>query len=190
MQAILLLGPPGAGKGTQAAELSAKLGIPHISTGAILREAAEGDSELGRRAREIMAAGRLVDDRTMLGVVEERLAAPDCRSGFLLDGYPRNRAQAVALEAVLGRLGARMSIVNIRVPQEELLRRIRGRRLEEGRQDDSEAAFRERLGIYEAETRPLLDHYRDDLSEIDGVGSPAEIADRLLAALPEVGAFA
>ena len=137
-----------------------------------------------------MAAGHLVDDRTMLGIVEERLAAPDCANGCVLDGYPRNRAQAQALEGVLDRLGAEISIVNLAVPRDELLRRIRGRRQQEGRQDDSEAAFGERLEVYEAETRPLLDHYRGRVSEIAGVGSPSEIAERLLAVLPEMGVLA
>ncbi len=187
MRAIILLGPPGAGKGTQAAGLAESFGIPHISTGAILRDAAAGDSELGRRAGEVMAAGRLVDDRTMLGIVEERLSAADCASGFILDGYPRNEAQARALEGVLGKLGAGTSIVNLVVPRKELLGRIRERRLKEGRQDDSEAAFRERLEVYEAETRPLLDHYCNRVSEIDGSGSQEQIRQRLLAVLPEPG---
>ncbi len=188
MRAIILLGPPGAGKGTQAAGLAGDLGVPHISTGAILRAAENGASEWGRRAGRVMAAGQLVDDRTMLHLVEERLSAADCAGGFVLDGYPRNRAQAEALEGVLDRLGGESWIVNLAAPREELLRRIRGRRLEEGRQDDSEAAFRKRLEVYEAETRPLLDHYGDRVAEVDGTGARQEIRERLLAVLPACGA--
>ncbi len=185
MLAIILLGPPGAGKGTQAAGLARDLGIPHVSTGVILREAAAGDSELGRRAREVMAAGKLVDDPTMIGIMEERLSRSDCERGAVLDGFPRTGAQAEALGGALDRLGARSAVLNLAVPREELVARIRGRRLEEGRQDDSESAFEARLDVYEAQTRPLLDHYRDDLAEIDGVGAPEEIARRLRSALQE-----
>ena len=182
--AVILLGPPGAGKGTQAALLSEALGLPHISTGEILRQAADEGTELGRAARGIMEAGGLVSDRIVLGIVEDRVAAPDCSRGFILDGYPRNESQAAALDQVLRRLDAAGRIVNIAVPREELEARVRGRRQVDGREDDSEQAFRRRLDVYESETRPLLDHYRGRLVAISGVGSRDDIFARLLAALP------
>lgn len=184
MHAIILLGPPGAGKGTQAARLAEALALPHISTGAILRRAVEEGTERGRAARAIMEAGGLVSDRIVLGVVEETLAAPECRSGFILDGYPRNESQAAALDGVLRRLGATGRIVNLAVPREELEARVRGRRKTAGREDDSEEAFRRRLDVYDSETRPLLDYYRQRVVAISGLGSRDQIFARLRAALP------
>ena len=188
MNAIILLGPPGSGKGTQAIRLSESLGLPHISTGAILRQAVEEGTELGKAAREIMEAGGLVSDRLVLGIVEERVAAPDCSQGFILDGYPRNAAQARALDKVLSRFGATEWIVNIAVPQEELAARVRGRRSTDGRTDDSEEALRRRLDIYESESYPLLGYYGDRAVHIPGSGSRddvfARVFARLLAAAP------
>lgn len=184
MNAVILLGAPGSGKGTQAVRLAGSLGLPHISTGAILRQAVADGTELGRAARDIMAAGRLVSDEIVLGIVEERVSAPDCSRGFILDGYPRNRAQARALGAVLSRLGATEWIANIAVPAEELAARVRGRRGTDGRQDDSEDAFRRRLEVYESESLPLLDHYGDRAVNISGLGSRDEVFGRLCAALP------
>lgn len=185
MTAIILLGPPGAGKGTQAERLARRLGAPHISTGEILRRAVAEDTALGREAKEIMEAGGLVGDRIMLGIVEDRISAADCETGFILDGYPRNRAQGEALDRVLGRLDASCRIVNLVVPREELEARVRGRREAAGREDDREEAFRRRLEVHESETRPLLDYYSGRVEEISGVGAPDEIAARLAAALPE-----
>lgn len=184
MNAVILLGAPGSGKGTQAARLAESLGLPHISTGAILRQAVADGTELGMAARDIMAAGRLVSDEIVLGIVEERVSAPDCRRGFILDGYPRNRAQARALGEVLSRLGATERIANIAVPAEELAARVRGRRGTDGRQDDSEEAFRRRLEVYESESFPLLDYYGDRAVNISGLGSRDEVFNRLRAALP------
>lgn len=184
MNAVILLGAPGSGKGTQAERLAESLGLPHISTGAILRQAVADGTELGVAARDIMAAGRLVSDEIVLGIVEERVSAPDCRRGFILDGYPRNRAQARALGEVLARLGATEWIANIAVPAEELAARVRGRRGTDGRQDDSEDAFRRRLEVYESESLPLLDHYGDRAVNIPGLGSRDEVFGRLCAALP------
>ena len=184
MNAIILLGAPGSGKGTQAARLAESLGLPHISTGAILRQAVADGTELGMAARDIMAAGRLVSDEIVLGIVEERISAPDCSRGFILDGYPRNQAQARALGGVLSRLGAAEWIVNIAVPPEELAARVRGRRGTDGRQDDSEEAFRRRLEVYESESFPLLDHYGDRAVNIPGLGSRDEVFSHLCAALP------
>lgn len=179
MRAIILLGPPGAGKGTQAERLAAALGVAHISTGAILRQAAAEGTSLGREARRIMQAGELVSDALVLDIVEERVRADDCREGFILDGYPRNRAQAEALDGLLLRIGAAPVVVNIAVPTAELESRIRLRRLETGREDDAEAAVRRRLAIYDAESRPLLDHYRDRVKPISGLGSRDEVFERL-----------
>ncbi|MDE2880288.1 MAG: adenylate kinase [Acidobacteriota bacterium] len=184
MNAVILLGAPGSGKGTQAARLAESLGMPHISTGAILRQAVADGTELGVAARDIMAAGRLVSDEIVLGIVEARVSAPDCRRGFILDGYPRNRAQARALGEVLSRLGATEWIANIAVPAEELAARVRGRRGTDGRQDDSEEAFRRRLEVYESESLPLLDYYGDRASNVSGLGSRDEVFGRLCAALP------
>lgn len=184
MNAIILLGAPGSGKGTQAERLAESLGLPHISTGAILRQAVADGTELGRAARHIMAAGRLVSDEIVLGIVEERVSAPDCRRGFILDGYPRNRAQARALGEVLSRLGATEWIANIAVPAAELAARVRGRRGTDGRQDDSEDAFRRRLEVYESESLPLLDYYGDRAVNVSGLGSRDEVFSRLCAALP------
>lgn len=184
MNAIILLGPPGSGKGTQAVRLAESLGLPHISTGAILRQAVDEGTELGKAAREIMEAGGLVSDELVLGIVEERIGAPDCRRGFILDGYPRNEAQARALDEVLSRLGATGCIVNIAVPRAELSARIRGRRTTDGRQDDSEEAFRRRLEVYESESYPLLGHYGSRAVNIPGSGSRDEVFARLLSAVP------
>lgn len=184
MNAIIFLGAPGSGKGTQATRLAESLGLPHISTGAILRQAVQDGTELGVAAREIMAAGCLVSDEIVLGIVEERISAPDCSRGFILDGYPRNRAQAQALATVLSRLDATEWILNIDVPPEELAARVRGRQGTDGRQDDSEEAFRHRLEVYESESLPLLDHYGDRVVNISGLGSRDDVFGRLGTALP------
>ena len=188
MDAIILLGAPGSGKGTQAALLAESLGLPHISTGAILRESVENGTELGMAAREIMEAGGLVSDEIVLGIVGERMRSSDCGRGAILDGYPRNVAQARALDGVLKGLGAADRIVNIAVPQEELEARVRGRRDTDGRQDDSETAFQRRLEVYESETRPLLHYYGDRVRHIPGVGSREAVFARLSAALPSLAA--
>ena len=190
MDAIILLGPPGAGKGTQAARVSGELGLPHISTGEILRQAVEAGTDLGRSARQAMESGGLVSDRIVLGIVEERVVAPDCRRGFILDGFPRNRSQAAALDRVLDRLGATARIVNLAVPREELEARVAGRRRSGGREDDSATTLRRRLEVYETETSPLLGYYGDRVVEISGVGSREEIFSRLLTALPAAAAEA
>ena len=185
-EAIVLLGPPGAGKGTQAVRLAAALDAPHISTGEILRRAVAADTPLGRRAKEVMEAGRLVDDEIMLGIIEERLGEPDCAAGFILDGYPRNRAQGEALDEVLdrlGRSGRARRIVALTVPREELEARLRGRRAVEGREDDNEEALLRRLRVHAAESGPLLGYYGDRVESVSGVGAPDEIFARLRAAL-------
>ena len=182
--AVILLGRPGAGKGTQAARLAEVMALPHISTGEMLRQAVRDGTELGQAAREIMEAGGLVSDRLVLEVLEERVSAADCSRGFVLDGYPRNESQAVALDQMLERLEATSVVVNIEVPPEELKARVRRRRQEDGRADDSEDAVHRRLEVYESETAPVLDYYRNRIVTIPGVGSRDGIFVRLMAEVP------
>ena len=188
---VVFLGPPGAGKGTQAARVAAKYGLPHISTGAMLREAVDAGSELGERVAGIMASGELVTDEVMLDVVEERLRKPDCSGGAILDGYPRTRGQAVTLDPLAERigLGAVSPVLLLVVPEEEIVRRISGRREETAgeRSDDREEVVRERMRVYRRDTEPLADYYREQgvLVEIDGEGTVDEVFARLDAAMRE-----
>jgi len=188
---VVFLGPPGAGKGTQAARVAAKYGLPHISTGAMLREAVDAGSELGERVAGIMASGELVTDEVMLDVVEERLRKPDCSGGAILDGYPRTRGQAVTLDPLAERigLGAVSPVLLLVVPEEEIVRRISGRREETAgeRSDDREEVVRERMRVYRRDTEPLADYYREHgvLVEIDGEGTVDEVFARLDAAMRE-----
>jgi len=185
---LILLGPPGSGKGTQSVTLGARLSIPHISSGDLLRDAVKGQTPLGRRAQEFMESGRLVPDALVLEMMQERLAKPDCGGGFLLDGFPRTLAQAEALDELLVTNGWPLDhVVSLDVDDEEILARIRGRREQEGRADDDEATARERLAVYERQTKPLLAYYRGKrlLREVDGVGGRDEIFDRILASVGE-----
>jgi adenylate kinase len=177
---LLMLGPPGAGKGTQAEMLGRALGIPHISTGAILRDHVERDSDLGRRAREIIEAGDLVSDEIVIAMVDERLTQRDSTCGFILDGFPRTRPQAEALDALL--VGRPLeAVINLDVPTEEVVARILGR----GRSDDTEEAVRTRLAVYRERTEPLLDHYAAIVRPVDGVGSIPDILGRIVRVLAE-----
>jgi adenylate kinase len=180
MVRLILLGPPGAGKGTQAQKLASELGIPHISTGVILREAAEKGTELGRKAKAIMDAGQLVSDDIMLGIIRDRLQAPDCVNGYILDGFPRTIPQAQALDELLSQKAEPpVVIANLALDEEELRRRIAGRRSEVTRSDDAEETVLSRFQVYQEKTRPLLDYYGDRVRSIDGKGSVAEIFQRL-----------
>ncbi len=180
MVRLILLGPPGAGKGTQAQKLAAELGIPHISTGVILREAAETGTELGRKAKAIMDAGQLVSDDIMLGIIRDRLRAPDCAKGYILDGFPRTIPQAEGLDRLLSRKAdPPVVIANLALDEEELRRRIAGRRSEVTRSDDAEETVLSRFQVYQEKTRPLLDYYGDRVRSIDGKGSVPEIFQRL-----------
>lgn len=164
---VVLLGPPGAGKGTQAQVLCEHLNVPAISTGDMLREAVAEGSELGRRVQDIMASGALVDDGTMAEVVRERLAKPDARQGFLLDGYPRTLPQAETLEGILDGMSEELdAVLLVEVPEGELVRRT----LLRGRADDTESVVRERLRVYREKTSPLIGYYRERglLRTIDG----------------------
>jgi adenylate kinase len=179
---LVLTGPPGSGKGTQAVLLSAKLGIPKISTGDMLRAAAASGSVLGREVKGIMARGELVSDALVAELVSERLAAGDTEGGFILDGFPRTGEQARMLDALLGQLGRAVSaVIALEVPEEELKRRLLARG--QGRADDSEAAVPTRLAVYRAQTEPVLEHYRHALVRVHGVGSVEEIQTAILEAL-------
>jgi adenylate kinase len=183
---LLLLGPPGAGKGTQAQRLAERLGIPQISTGDMLRAAVAAGSEVGKRAKTFMDAGKLVPDEVVIGVAEQRLGQPDAKKGFILDGFPRTAAQADALDRMLPALGVSLErCVSLRVDGDELVKRLLKRAQIEGRADDNEQTIRTRMQVYEESTAPLIAYYRARgvLREIDGEGSVDEVAKRLEQAL-------
>jgi adenylate kinase len=180
MVRLILLGPPGAGKGTQAQKLAKELGIPHISTGVILREAADQGTELGRKAKAIMDAGQLVGDDVMLGIIRDRLQSKDCERGYILDGFPRTIPQARGLDELLSQKGPPVVIANLKLDEEELRRRIAGRRNELTRSDDAEETVLSRFQVYQEKTRPLLDYYGSRVRPIDGKGNIEEIYQRLL----------
>lgn len=183
---IVLLGPPGSGKGTQAALLKEHLGVPHISTGELLRTAVAEGTALGKKAQGFMDRGELVPDELMLGLIEERLGADDVKPGFLLDGYPRNLSQAEALDQVLERIGQPVEIaLELVVDEEQIVARLAQRAAEEGRSDDTEEVVRNRLAVYREQTAPVSGYYSDRglLVQVDGVGSIEEINQRLVAAL-------
>jgi adenylate kinase len=179
---VLLLGPPGAGKGTQAAMLVESLSVPHISTGDMLREAVALGTEVGKRAKAIMEAGKLVGDEIVIAIAEERLSQPDAAKGFLLDGFPRTLAQAEALDGMLEKLETPLECcVALTVDTEAVVQRLLKRAEIEGRADDNEATIRERMSVYDAQTAPLLQYYdeRGLLVETNGMGSVDEVAARI-----------
>ena len=183
---LLLLGAPGSGKGTQAARLKAHLQVPHISTGDLLRAEVAAGSALGQAAREVMARGELVSDDILLGMLEQRLSRPDVANGFILDGYPRNLAQADALDSLLRRIGQPMdAAVQLDVDPELLVQRIAGRAQAEGRADDSPESVRKRLQVYAEQTAPVIHYYREhgQLQVVDGVGELDTVFDRIVQAL-------
>ncbi|RIL06231.1 MAG: adenylate kinase [Proteobacteria bacterium] len=183
---MLLLGPPGAGKGTQAERLGKSLGIPQISTGDMLRAAVQAGTPIGRQAQAFMDRGELVPDAVVIGVAEERLSQPDARRGFILDGFPRTAAQASALDAMLEKLGVSLErCIAIHVDADQLVQRLLKRAAIEGRTDDNEETIRNRMRVYREQTQPLVDHYRARgvLRELDGVGTVDEVAARIEAAL-------
>ena len=213
---IVLVGPPGAGKGTQAQVLQQTFNIPHISTGDLLRQAVREETALGKQARSYMDKGELVPDELVTAMVAERLQRPDCASGFLLDGFPRTIAQAEALAVELARSGKELDgVISIMVPRADLIERLSGRRVcrECGamyherfdppkkagicdrcqgtlyqRSDDNAETVSARLSVYERATAPLLSYYRDRalLYEIDGSGTPEEVSQRITATLKSV----
>ncbi|MFE0502439.1 adenylate kinase [Lysobacter soli] len=183
---LVLLGAPGSGKGTQAARLKDHLQVPHISTGDLLRAEVAAGSKLGLEAKEIMASGNLVSDEILLGMLEDRFSRDDTKGGFILDGYPRNLAQAAALDQLLQRISQPMDYaVQLEVPTEMLVERIAGRAKAEGRADDSPESVRRRLQVYNDQTAPVVDFYRQhgQLTVVNGVGSLDEVFTRIVEAL-------
>ena len=186
---LVLLGAPGSGKGTQAARLREHLQVPHISTGELLRAAVAAGTPLGVQAKAVMAAGNLVSDEIVLGMLEERFTQPDSRNGFILDGYPRNLAQAAALDKLLDRIRQPMDLaVQLEVGNDLLVDRLAGRAKAEGRADDSPDAVRNRLKVYDQQTAPVIDFYRNQgkLAHLDGVGTLDEVFTRILEAIAPV----
>jgi adenylate kinase len=186
---LVLLGAPGSGKGTQAARLKEHLQVPHVSTGDLLRAEVAAGSKLGLEAKGIMARGELVSDAILLGMLEDRFSRPDTRGGFILDGYPRNLAQASALGDLLERIGQPMDqAVQLDVDTELLIERIAGRANAEGRADDNPESVRKRLAIYNEQTAPVVEYYRQHgmLTVVDGVGTLDEVFTRILEAIAPV----
>lgn len=184
---IILLGPPGAGKGTQARRLAERHGMVQLSTGDMLRAAVAAGTPLGLKAKAVMEAGQLVSDDILLGMLEERLANDDARAGFILDGYPRNIAQVQALDELLTRLEQPLdAVVQLDVPAEEIIGRVEIRFQAEGRADDNPDTVRRRLAVYAEQTAPVADWYARHgmLKVVDGVGPLDEVFARILAALP------
>ena len=212
---ILLMGPPGAGKGTQAANLVKEFGIPHISTGDMFRAAVKEGTALGLQAKACMDAGKLVPDEVTIGIVKERLAKPDCKKGFILDGFPRTVEQADALTGILKELGLSLTAaLNITVPAADLIERAVGRRICKScgatyhvkfnppqkagvcdtcagdlyqRADDSEETMKNRLSVYEAQTKPLIAYYEKAgvYKEIDGRQAIDDVKAAMIAALKD-----
>jgi len=210
---LVLLGAPGAGKGTQAKKLIEKYGIPQISTGDILRQNVADGTPLGKEAKSYMDAGKLVPDSVVLGLVEDRLKKDDCKKGYILDGFPRNTAQAEALDKILDKLGMGLTAaISVDVPKEDLMKRLTGRRTCKGcgqmfniyfnapakegvcdkcggdlfqRDDDKEDTIKNRLEVYDAQTAPLIDYYggKGILKSIEGTGSIDEIFNKMVAAI-------
>lgn len=186
---LVLLGAPGSGKGTQAGRLKTHLQVPHISTGDLLRAEVAGGSKLGLQAKEVMARGDLVSDEILLGMLEERFSRDDTDKGFILDGYPRNLAQAAALDELLVRIGQPMDVaLQLEVDNELLIERLAGRAKDEGRADDNPESVRKRLCVYDEQTAPVIDFYRQhgQLIAVDGVGTLDAVFDRILEAIAPV----
>ena len=180
---IVLLGPPGAGKGTQAAQIACRFGAPHIATGDIFRANVAEGTELGRAAQEYMDLGDLVPDEVVIAMVMERLAEDDCAAGFVLDGFPRTVNQAEALDRQLVDLGAPLhAVLCVEAAEEELLRRLAGRAAAQHRADDAEQTIRHRLEVFAIKTRPLIDYYarRGLLVNVDAIGPIEVVTKRIL----------
>ena len=186
---ILLLGPQGSGKGTQARRISAEYGIPHIATGDMLRAAIDAATTLGLRVKPIYDAGNLVPDEIMIELIRERLEESDAAQGFVLDGFPRTMAQADALDSMLREIGRELTVVfALQVSDEICIERLLKRAREEQRTDDTPEAIRTRLELYHRETEPLIEHYRTQgvLVPVHADGSPNEVFAEIQAALEQV----
>ena len=210
---LVLLGAPGAGKGTQAKKLIEKHGIPQISTGDILRKAVADGTPLGKEAKSYMDKGELVPDKVVIGLIEDRLKQPDCKKGFILDGFPRNTAQAETLDVMLKKLNMPLdSALSVEVPKDDLMKRLTGRRTCKGcqqmyniyfsppkkngvcdrcggelfhRDDDKEETIKRRLDVYDAQTAPLISYYKKSgiLKSVIGVGGIDEIFKKVCSVL-------
>jgi adenylate kinase len=181
---LVFIGPPGAGKGTQAAKLIEKFRLAHLSTGDMLRAARDAKTPVGLKAEKYMSSGALVPDGIIVDIIAERLNQADCEKGYLLDGFPRTIAQAEALDSMLAKKGTPLHVVlELKVPEEELFKRLAGR----GRADDTPEVIRQRLVAYRKQTEPLLAYYgqRGLLKSIDGLGTVDEIFDRATAILDQ-----
>jgi adenylate kinase len=188
---VLLLGPQGAGKGTQAARIAAEYDIPHIASGEILRAEMDAGTELGTRVRDVIDRGDLVSDDLMIELIRNRLEQPDTEAGFVLDGFPRTLVQAEALDSILSDIGRSFSVVfALQIPDEVAFERLRLRAQLEGRADDTDEAIQRRLDIYHQETEPLIEYYRTRgrLVPIHGERSENEVFAELQSALEQVPA--
>ncbi|WP_447004509.1 adenylate kinase [Saccharothrix isguenensis] len=180
---LVLVGPPGAGKGTQAKTLSDELGVPHISTGDLFRAHISEQTDLGKEVQEYLDSGELVPDEVTNEMVRVRLSQPDAADGFLLDGFPRNTAQAGVLGEMLAADGFALdAVLEFQIPEDIVVERLLAR----GRTDDKEDVIRHRQQVYRTETAPLLDYYADIVVTIDAVGEVDEISERALRALRDL----
>jgi adenylate kinase len=188
---LILLGPPGAGKGTQAKRLYDRHKLVQLSTGDMLRAEVASGSALGKQAKQVMEAGQLVSDAIVIGIIDKRIDAPDCKSGFVLDGFPRTTAQAEALDSILSDLGRTFSVVfALQIPDEVAFARLRRRAELEGRPDDTDEAIQRRLDTYHRETEPLIEYYRvrGNLVPIHGDRSENQVFAEIQQALEQVPA--
>ncbi|MBN9140722.1 MAG: adenylate kinase [Micrococcales bacterium] len=187
---MLIVGPPGAGKGTQAARIAEHFGIPTISTGDIFRANIKNETELGKRVKAIVDAGDYVPDSLTNELVTDRLSEADATTGFLLDGYPRTPDQVRYLDELLASHGHKLdAVLRLVADQDEIVRRLRKRAIEQGRADDSEEAIRHRQEVYQRETAPVLEMFREQglLLEVDGLGAVDDVTDRIWAAFADAG---
>jgi adenylate kinase len=180
------MGPPGAGKGTQAKVICKEKQIPQISTGDILREAVKEGTEKGLKAKEIMDAGQLVSDEIVVDIIKDRVQKDDCKNGFLLDGFPRTRVQADSLKKLLEDLKLKLdNVINIDVPEDELIKRLLNRATIEGRTDDNQVTIEKRIKVYQEKTQELIDYYKEagSLININGLGTPEDVTKKIREAI-------
>lgn len=185
---IVMIGPPGSGKGTQSKRLAESLGIPHLSTGDMLREVGRSETAMGKRVALVLEKGNLASDDLIMDLLSERIAQPDCAGGCLFDGVPRTEAQARAIDELLEKQQQRQVslAIEMQVPDEELVRRVAERQANEGRSDDTPETLRRRLKIFQEQTVPIREYYqaRNVLSTIDGLGTLDEVTARIRKLLP------